>query len=722
MSIRTDLATASALSSVQNPGPALSLFLALALCPAMTHAKAELGKVSAEGAEVLFSYAPPVAVASMSVAGSFNGWNKDSHPLSDPDRDGVFTASLRLPWGRHLYKFVVEGREWRTDPDNPAHESDGFSGANSVAVVGNPGPKAAADDGRVDAAALLHGPGIEFRERVKAEGLGLLRLRTAAADLRSCEVLWDNGRSLPMERVYSKDGFDFWEAVFPAAKKPLRYSFLARDGKASLHLGTAGPSTDRPAGKDLFRFDASVPGLDVPAWTADAVFYQIFPERFADGDPSNNPPGAEAWDAAPSTGNHFGGDLDGIAAKLGYLKDLGINALYLNPVFTAPSNHKYDTSDYRAVDPAFGGNAAFDRFINASRKAGIRVVLDGVFNHSGDSFWAFQDVMKKGAASAYAKWYDIRSFPVKQDPPNYACWWGFGHLPKLAVDNPDTRRHLLETGSHWLKKGASGWRLDVPNEVDHGFWKEFRTAVRKADPSAYIVGEIWEDGLAWLSGDEFDAVMNYPFRKAVLDFFGPKSGSVAEFHQTLLEQRHRYPRSSLAVQFNLLGSHDTPRLATLLKDHRKAHRLAALFQMTYLGAPVIYYGDEVAVPGVKDPDCRRTFPWDPEARDEGLREHYRKLIRLRKSRPELRRGSVEVLKADDASGVYAFGRRLGKAVSLVVLHRGEGTAAVNLTLPPWLQAPLMKELTEGGVFLVEDSRLDFMLGPWEGVVLAPDQP
>ena len=330
--------------------------------------------------------------------------------------------------------------------------------------------------------------------------------------------------------------------------------------------------------------------------------------------------------------------------------------------------------------------------------------------------------MKKGAASPHAGWYTVRSFPVTQDPPNYACWWGFGHLPKLDTNNPAARRHLLETGTVWLSKGASGWRLDVPNEVPHGFWKEFRKAVRGARPDAYIVGEIWEDGLPWLGGDEMDAVMNYPLRKAVLDFFGPKGGTVREFHETLLEQRHRYPRSSLPVQFNLLGSHDTPRFATVFKDHRPAQTLPVLFQMTYLGAPVIYYGDEVGLAGEKDPDCRRTFPWDPELQDGLLRERYRNLIRLRLRRPELRRGSVEPLLIDEAAGVYAFGRRLGKAASLVVLHRGEEEAEVRLALPPWLRADTLRELTEGGSYLVSEGRLEFMLGPWQGVVLAPDQP
>ncbi|MBI5623557.1 MAG: alpha amylase N-terminal ig-like domain-containing protein [Elusimicrobia bacterium] len=704
------------------PGP-WSLVLACATLLASTDAGAEVEVVRAspDGAEVSFTYAPPIAVSSVSVAGSFNSWNKDAHPLLDPDRDGVFEVRLPLPWGKHLYKFVVDGRLWQPDSDNPLREADGFDGFNSVAAVGRSGPEAEVGDDRLDIAALLHGPGIEYRERVASEGLAILRLRTAAEDVRSCRVVFEDGRKAELDAVYSKDGFSHWEAESRLGPKPVRYAFQVEDGKAQAWLGASGVSASMPAKAGLFVFDRRVPQLDVPAWVKDAVFYQVFPERFRDGDPSNNPPGCQAWGAIPSTGNHFGGDLDGIREGLPYLADLGITALYLNPVFSAPSNHKYDTADYRTVDAAFGGDAAFERLTQACRRAGIRVVLDGVFNHSGDRFWAFQDLLKNGADSAYAKWYTVRSFPVTQDPPNYEAWWGFGHLPKLDTSVPALRRYLLETGAAWLARGASGWRLDVPNEVPHDFWKEFRKAVRRARPDSYIVGELWEDGLPWLQGDEFDAVMNYPFRQAVLDFFGPRKGGVEAFHAALLEPRHRYPRSSLAVQFNLLGSHDTPRLATVLAEDRRAHRLAALFQMTYLGAPVIYYGDEVGLAGAKDPDCRRTFPWDEDLQDRGLREHYKRLIKLRRSRAELRRGSVQVLLADEASGVYAFSRRLGKEASLVVLHRGEGQAEVSLGLPAWLAAPVMSELVEGGSFLAPGGRLAFMLGPWQGVVLAPDR-
>ncbi|MBI4677078.1 MAG: alpha-glucosidase C-terminal domain-containing protein [Elusimicrobia bacterium] len=694
-------------------------FLSLAVPPSPGWAKAELGRASAEGAEVMFSFSPPIAVASASVAGSFDGWNKDAHPLTDPDHDGVYTFKLPLPWGRHLYKFVVEGREWKADPENPVREPDGFDGFNSVVIVGNPGPKASRRDGKIDAAALLHGPGIGFRERVPSEGLAILRLRAAQDDLQAARIVFDTFRTLEMERVYDKDGFSIWEAAFPAGQRPIRYAFMAEDGREALYLGVSGASRAMPPPQGLFAFDRSAPSLAVPSWVADAVFYQIFPERFADGDPRNNPPGAQAWGAAPTIHNHFGGDLDGIVSKLPYLKDLGINAIYLNPIFKAPSSHKYDTADYMAVDPAFGGSAAFDRLVAAARKHGIRLVLDGVFNHSGDRFWAFQDVMKNGAKSAYASWYTVRSFPVVQDPPNYECWWGFGHLPKLNTGHPAARQYLLKVGAHWLGRGVSGWRLDVPNEVPHPFWKEFRKRARKAAPQAYIVGEIWEDGLPWLGGDEFDAVMNYPFRKAVLDFFGPKAGSLQEFHQALLETRHRYPRSALPAQFNLVGSHDTPRFATALEDHRAAQKLAVLFQMTYLGAPVVYYGDEVGLPGEKDPDCRRCFPWDPDAQDRNLREHYRKLIRIRRSRPGLRRGSFEVLLADERKGVYAFMRRYKKDASLVVLHRGDGEAEVSLDLPAPLRAPMLRDLYEGGVYLTAGGKIGFMLGPWQGAILGP---
>ena len=261
-----------------------------------------------------------------------------------------------------------------------------------------------------------------------------------------------------------------------------------------------------------------------PEWARHAVFYQIFPDRFANGDPANDPENTQPWGTPPSTHNFMGGDLQGIVDRLDYLAELGIGALYLNPIFQATSNHKYNTFDYLRIDPHFGDLATFHRLIAAAHGRGIRVVLDGVFNHCGRGFYAFHDVMENGGNSPYLRWFQIDRFPINpydgERPANYRTWWDFRSLPKFNTGHPPVRRYLLDVARYWIEQGADGWRLDVPNEIaDHDFWREFRAVVKAANPEAYIVGEIWNDATPWLDGTQFDAVMNYLFRDLCRDFF-----------------------------------------------------------------------------------------------------------------------------------------------------------------------------------------------------------
>lgn len=700
-----------------------SWVLGLLLSTAPLQAAVETRHVEGDLYEASFSYSPQIGVTSVHLAGSFNGWSKTETPMRDPDGDGVYRASLRLTQGRYSYKFVMNGTIWMADPGNPSREADGFEGFNSVVAVGGAGssPAAAArlGDGEVVSSSVRHGPGIEFREWVPRENAAVLRLRTAHKDVEAVSLL-TAGRRHALKHVYTKDAHDIWETVLESPAASFRYSFELRDGKKTFRLGAGGLSA-RPSRADHFEFDkSSAPRLETPDWAADAVFYQIFPERFFNADRSNDPEGVRPWGGVPELFNFFGGDLEGIIRKLPYLEDLGVTALYLNPVFEAPTNHKYDTADYGKIDPHFGDDAVFDRLIREARKRGIRILLDGVFNHSGDLFWAFRDVEAKGARSKFKDWYAFKGFPVEKDPPNYECWWGFSHLPKLDTDNPEVRAHLLEVGERWIRKGAAGWRLDVPNEVPHAFWKEFRKRVRKAGSDAYIVGEIWTDGRPWLKGDEFDAVMNYTFRSHVLNYFGSGKIGLGELHRGLAEQRHSYPRSSLPVQFNLLGSHDTRRVLTVFDKDIDRLKLAVFFQMTYLGAPVIYYGDEIGLEGEKDPDCRRCFPWEPEAWDRGLRGHYRRLIRIRKSLPELRRGSFKGLLVDEERDIYVYLREHRGERAVIALHRSPKPARIRLKLPAPLSArSSLRDLYSGARVRIEDGFLVLDLGPYQGLILKP---
>ena len=419
----------------------------------------------------------------------------------------------------------------------------------------------------------------------------------------------------------------------------------------------------------------------VPRWAKDAIFYQIFPERFANGDPSNDPPGTEPWGGEPKPRNYFGGDLQGIIDHLDYVSDLGVNTIYLNPIFQSRSNHKYHSDDYLKIDPAFGDEHIFKTLVDQCHARGIRIILDGVFNHTGTDFFAFKDIKANGAKSEYLGWYNVYSLPLgPPNKPNYECWWGYGDLPKLMTHNPDVHNYLFQVTEHWMNFGIDGWRLDVPNEIPHQFWIEWREKVKSINPNAYIVGEIWDDARPWLRGDQFDAVMNYKFREACLDFFVTGKTTAPVFDKTLRALREKYSEDVNHVMQNLLGSHDTERLLTLCKGDKETMKLAWLFQMTYVGAPMVYYGDEVGMEGGKDPACRGTMVWDEMKQDKDLLTCLKGLIKLRRDHAALRQGTFETLFADSISEVYSFARREANSVSVIILNNNEKQQQISISL------------------------------------------
>ena len=449
--------------------------------------------------------------------------------------------------------------------------------------------------------------------------------------------------------------------------------------------------------------------VETPAWARDAIFYQIFPDRFASSERVHKPGRLEPWDAPPTIHGFKGGDLRGIAEHLGYLEDLGINALYLTPIFSSASNHRYHTYDYLAVDPLLGGDDALRELLDAAHDRGMRVVLDGVFNHTGRGFWPFHHVLETGAASPYRGWFHLdderldEGQPLVAYPPpgtpssahGYDAWWGLPALPKLNTDDPEVREFLFRVAEHWLRFGIDGWRLDVPMEIDDEvFWQEFRRRCRAIRPDAYLVGEIWQVAPEWLRGDRFDALMNYPLGEAILGFAGGSRldmtviGQHYEFGKSVrpldgpafgarvMELASAYDPDVVAVQLNLLGSHDTPRLRTVLGDDVTGVRLATLLQATLPGAPCIYYGDEVGLRGGNDPECRAAFPWDEARWEPGLRDAVRALLHLRSAEPALRDGPLRVVGAD-ASAV-AFERGAGASRFVVVVNAGESAVRLGL--------------------------------------------
>jgi len=406
-----------------------------------------------------------------------------------------------------------------------------------------------------------------------------------------------------------------------------------------------------------------------PAWAKDAVVYEIFPERFANGDTTNDPPEVQPWGDKPTSHGYFGGDLRGIRDHLDYIQDLGVNTIYFTPIFESPTNHKYQTTDYFKIDSHFGTLDDFTRLLNECHARGIRVILDGVFNHTGRDFFAFKDILEHQEKSPYTKWYDIYDFPVRTTgKPNYESFWGIGSLPKLSADNPDVRKYLFDVTSFWMSKGIDGWRLDVADGLSHDFWKAWRKLVKSSNPEAYVAGEIWDDASPWLRGDEFDGVMNYRFRGACVGFLALENRTAVQCDSLLDAVETMYPAGCQDMLWNLIGSHDTERFLTLCNGDADKMKLAVLLQMTYRGMPMIYYGDEIGMVGGKDPDCRRTMIWDSTQWNMGLLHWYKRLIGIRRDYAVFRDGNSEILKLPSAKSMLAFSREDSMSNAIVFIN------------------------------------------------------
>jgi cyclomaltodextrinase / maltogenic alpha-amylase / neopullulanase len=484
-----------------------------------------------------------------------------------------------------------------------------------------------------------------------------------------------------------------------------------------------------------------VPDPQTPDWVRDAVFYQIFPDRFARSLTVPKPSLLDPWGATPTWYGYQGGDLVGVLERLDYLCDLGVNAVYFTPIFQSASNHRYHTHDYEKVDPMLGGNDALRRLLDAAHARGLRVVLDGVFNHASRGFFQFHDILENGRNSAYLDWFTVKDLDLPLSaydadrPPNYLAWWGLPALPKFNVQTPAVREFLLGIARRWIDFGIDGWRLDVANEIDDDeFWREFRRRVRAGNPEAYLCGEVWVDASYWLQGDMWDAVMNYIFTRACIAFFIGEAVDEAELRRTSLYPvgppgapafqkaiealLSLYHPNVTAVQMNLLSSHDMARFVTLARSDVSALRLATLFQMTYPGAPSIYYGDEIGLAGGHDPLNRGAFPWDSSVWDMALLHDVQRLIALRRSRPALRRGSYTSLLARD--DVHVHLRQLGDESIVVALNTATATRRVDVPLQGLLpESVVLDEVWSHDSARVEGGMLrDVRLDPRSGRIFA----
>ncbi|MGF1498357.1 MAG: alpha-amylase family glycosyl hydrolase [Elainellaceae cyanobacterium] len=450
--------------------------------------------------------------------------------------------------------------------------------------------------------------------------------------------------------------------------------------------------------------------VQTPDWVKHAVFYQIFPDRFAKT--TTHPKSVamqvplEDWHSPPTLQGYKGGDLWGVAEKLDYLQDLGVNAVYFTPVFQSASNHRYHTHDYYQVDPLLGGNDALKDLLHAAHQRNMKVVLDGVFNHASRGFFYFNDILENGPFSPWLDWFTIEKWPLSAYdgalPANYVGWVGNRALPQFNHRNPQVREYIMQVAEYWLKMGIDGWRLDVPFEVKvPDFWQEFRQRVKGVNPDAYIVGEIWGDARQWLDGTQFDGVMNYLFAGPTIaftagdrvkmeyveepEYFPYPALDAAGYAAKIDALLQLYPWEIQQTQLNILSSHDIARLfsvvggesadAAMVGEARNSVKLAILLQMTFPGAPSVYYGDEVGLQGARDPDNRRTFP-DEADWDQDMLHYHRDLIALRHAHVSLRTGTYQTLLAEGMTHVFA--RSLPEETLIVAVNAGTESATVSV--------------------------------------------
>ncbi|MCJ7691409.1 MAG: glycoside hydrolase family 13 protein, partial [Clostridiaceae bacterium] len=415
-------------------------------------------------------------------------------------------------------------------------------------------------------------------------------------------------------------------------------------------------------------------------WLQESVVYQIFPDRFCNSIESIASENIKPWGTSVKTESVFGGDLRGIINKLDYLEDLGVNLIYLTPIFKSTSNHKYNTADYYDIDPQFGTLDTAKELVNKCHEKGMKIIFDAVFNHSGSDFFAFKDLLEKQEESKYSDWYFVDNYPVSTDNVTYYTFADdVSTMPKFNTHNSEVKEYLLKVGEYWVKEiGIDGWRLDVCDEVDHDFWRSFTKVVKAANKDAVIVGEIMHEANSFLKGDQMDSIMNYPFKSALVDFFGSRSISVEGFDDILSSNRTLYMSSITRQLWNLLGSHDTKRFLSECDNNVDRMKLAIAFQFCYEGVPYIYYGDEIGLDGGDDPQCRKCMIWDVEYQNTELFGLYKTMISIRKNNSALIYGGYKKHYCKD--NVLVFERSYEGNSLLIAINNSDEEYNVNIDL------------------------------------------
>ncbi|HGF8209599.1 TPA: glycoside hydrolase family 13 protein [Enterococcus faecium] len=578
----------------------------------------------------------------------------------------------------------------------------------------------------MDTAAIYHRPESEYAF-LYTNTRFRIRLRTRKNDIKKVYVLCGDPYTITTEKWYQKQRpmkkclsinvHDYWEIEVTSETRRLQYAFhVVGEDNTDCFYGDQGifPYRENVITEPNFYFRIpyfhQIDRFTIPEWVKETVWYQIFPERFANGDKANDPEHTLPWGSKdPDREDFFGGDLQGVRDHLDYLTDLGVNGIYFCPIFKATSNHKYDTIDYYEVDPAFGDKKLLKNLIDEAHKRGIRIMFDAVFNHMGVHSPQWQDVLKNGEKSIYKDWFHIRFFPVDSyqmtDLPEtaenipYDTFAFTPFMPKLNTANPEVQKYLLDIATYWIKEfDIDGWRLDVANEVDHHFWKKFREAVTEIKPDIYILGEIWHSSQAWLQGDEFHAVMNYAFTDSIKDYFAKKKITASQMVSGMNHQQMLYRDQVNEGTFNLLDSHDTARILTLCQGNKELMKSVMAFMFLQKGSPCIYYGTEIGMTGEDDPDCRKCMIWEKEEQDLELFGFIKELVSLRKQLSKIiSEGSTQWLIVYDREDKLYFTRELEGQIIYVYFNQSK---------EPWVVEQENEVILSQNCQLLEDGKAE----------------
>lgn len=524
----------------------------------------------------------------------------------------------------------------------------------------------------------------------------IINLKAEKEYLRSCEFVYGDPwepvetlKQVPMDKVAMDEFFDYFNvSIEVPASRRLWYAFFLDDGNRKFWFTAAGFHSKRPEAEEmglpffLMPYIRESEVFVLPNWAKKAVFYQIFPDRFKKGNKTNHQLNSVSRRNLPTTNEAFyGGNLNGVIESLSYLSDLGINAIYLTPIFSSPSTHKYDTTDYYKIDPQFGDTRTLQELIRKCHEKDIKVILDGVFDHCGYEFWAFQDVVKNGKLSKHKDWFRVYSFPIMTDPVATYETWGknIWHMPRFVTSNPEVKEYLLDVAAYWIKEAdIDGWRLDTAAEIDHEFWRDLRKVVKATKPEALLIGEISQSASAWLWGDQLDSIMNYSLREIIIDFFASNRIRAEEFDARLARLRMQYYLQVNQVLYNLVGSHDTPRFLSICGGDKKKMKLALMFHLTYAGMPALYYGDEIGMKSISDKDCRQAMIWERKRQDLDLLSFCKKLIAIRKSLTALTEGDYVTVHANSKKNTYAYVRSYENELVLVALNNSSRKQHINI--------------------------------------------